>query len=257
MNYYNRHIGDYLKDTSHLTLLEHGIYTRLMDVYYVRESGLPQDHIGRLIGARTPEELAALQIVLSEFFELVSGVWIQHRCEKEIEAYADKSIKAKRSASARWESKTENTERNANAMPTHNERNADGVLPAGVPVTSNQEPITNNQKKNTSAIAPPDGVDLCVWADFVTLRKDKKAKLTQTALDGIKREAEKAGWTLESALSESCTRGWTGFKADWVKQSEGGKSINKQEALEARNRAVADAWVVEMESKVEVNCEQV
>lgn len=235
MNYYNRHIGDYLKDTSHLTLLEHGIYTRLMDVYYVRESALPQDQIARLVGARTSEELAALQSVLAEFFELVSGSWVQHRCEKEIEAYSDKSIKAKRSASARWEHKEQNTERNADAMPTHSERNADDVLPARVPITNNQTPITN--KKNTSAIAPPDGVDQCVWADFVELRKSKKAKLTQTAIDGIEREAHRAGWSLENALRECCSRGWTGFKADWVadkpRQTE---TFAERDARNARKR---------------------
>ncbi len=217
MNYYNRHIGDYLKDTSHLTLLEHGIYTRLMDVYYVRESAIPDDQVARLIGARTPEEMAALTCVLSEFFEFVSGSWIQHRCEKEIEAYSDKSIKARRSASARWELKTENTERNTDAMRTHTERIADGVLPAGVPITNNQEPITNNQiPKNTRAIAPPVGVADSVWSDFCQQRKAKNAKLTQTAIDGIQREADRAGWTLENALRECCTRGWTGFKAVWV-----------------------------------------
>ena len=206
MNYYNRHIGDYLKDTSHLTLLEHGIYTRLMDVYYVRESALPESQIARLIGAHSPDEMAALNSVLSEFFELVSGSWIQHRCEKEIEIYSDKSIKAKRSASARWENKIENTERNANAMRTHTEGNA----------PNNQSPITNNQKKNTSAVAPPDGMSPSIWQDFVDHRKAKRAKVTQTAIDGIAREADKAGWPIEDALREICSRGWTGFKAEWV-----------------------------------------
>lgn len=206
-----------------------------MDVYYVRESALPQDQIARLIGARTPDEMAALDSVLSEFFELISGSWIQHRCEKEIETFSDKSIKAKRSASARWDAKESNTERNADAMPTHNERNADGVLPARVPITNNQTPITN--KKNTSAIAPPDGVLESVWADFVELRKSKKAKLTQTAIDGIEREAHRAGWSLENALRECCSRGWTGFKADWVsdkpRQSE---TFAERDARNARKR---------------------
>ena len=31
MNYHKRHIGDYLKDTAHLSLLEH-VYARLLDV---------------------------------------------------------------------------------------------------------------------------------------------------------------------------------------------------------------------------------
>ena len=35
------------------------------------------------------------------------------------------------------------------------------------------------------------------------------------------------------------------------------KTPNKQEALEMRNRAVADAWATEMESKMGVNCEAV
>ena len=47
MNYYKRHIGDYLKDTAHLSLLEHGVYARLLDVYYTRETAIPDDHLRR------------------------------------------------------------------------------------------------------------------------------------------------------------------------------------------------------------------
>ena len=48
MNYYERHIGDYLKDTAHLSLLEHGVYSRLLDVYYTRESPIPAADAERL-----------------------------------------------------------------------------------------------------------------------------------------------------------------------------------------------------------------
>ncbi|HTH08983.1 MAG TPA: YdaU family protein, partial [Acidovorax sp.] len=75
MNYYERHIGDYLKDTAHLSLLEHGVYTRLMDVYYTRESAIPEDQVARLIGARSKEEREALEAVLSEFFERTADGW--------------------------------------------------------------------------------------------------------------------------------------------------------------------------------------
>lgn len=91
MNFYKRHIGDYLKDTAHLSLLEHGVYTRLLDVYYTRESGIPDAQAARLIGARSREECAALKVVLDEFFELVDGSWIQDRCEREIHAAGSKS----------------------------------------------------------------------------------------------------------------------------------------------------------------------
>nr|CAB5300747.1 hypothetical protein IST455B_01618 [Burkholderia multivorans] len=92
MNFYKRHIGDYLKDTAHLSLLEHGIYTRLLDVYYTRESGIPDDQAARLIGARARDEVAALKVVLGEFFELVDGTWIQQRCEREIADAAEGEV---------------------------------------------------------------------------------------------------------------------------------------------------------------------
>ncbi|MGI4938357.1 MAG: DUF1376 domain-containing protein [Janthinobacterium lividum] len=84
MNFYKRHIGDYIKDAGHLSLLEHGVYCRLLDVYYTRETGIPEDKAARLVGARSKDELAALGTVLEEFFTLTAGVWRQHRCEEEI-----------------------------------------------------------------------------------------------------------------------------------------------------------------------------
>lgn len=66
--------------------------------------------------------------------------------------------------------------------------------------------------------APPDGVSLSVWQDFLKLRKTKKAPVTDTAIAGIRREALKAGIGLSDALATCCQRGWTGFKADWVAQ---------------------------------------
>jgi hypothetical protein len=62
----------------------------------------------------------------------------------------------------------------------------------------------------------PDGVSLSVWQDFQKHRKAKKAPITETVMAGVKREADKAGWTMENALIEICSRGWTGFNADWV-----------------------------------------
>ena len=34
MNYYERHLGDYARDTGHLSMLEHGAYSLLLDRYY-------------------------------------------------------------------------------------------------------------------------------------------------------------------------------------------------------------------------------
>lgn len=60
------------------------------------------------------------------------------------------------------------------------------------------------------------GISPEVVRDFKALRKAKKAAITQTAVDGIQREAGKAGVTFEQALRTCCERGWAGFKADWL-----------------------------------------
>ena len=62
----------------------------------------------------------------------------------------------------------------------------------------------------------PESVTPGVWADFLATRKGKNARVTETAIAGIEREALKAGWTLDAALAEACMRGWQGFKASWV-----------------------------------------
>lgn len=79
-----------------------------------------------------------------------------------------------------------------------------------------KEPSRNRQKENTPA--RPQGVEPGQWADWLALRKAKRAPVTATALEGVAREAAKAGMTLQAALSECCARGWAGFKAEWVQQ---------------------------------------
>jgi Helix-turn-helix domain len=80
---------------------------------------------------------------------------------------------------------------------------------------------SKNRKSNARerACTKPDDVSAPVWRDVLALRDKLKAPLTPTALDGIRREADLAGWPLEAALSEMAARGWRGFKADWVKDS--------------------------------------
>lgn len=86
MNYYSHHIGDYLSATAHLSLLEHGAYRRMLDVYYINESPFPNDmsKVFRLVGARTKEEREAVEVCLHEFFTLDGDKWVQSRCDHEI-----------------------------------------------------------------------------------------------------------------------------------------------------------------------------
>lgn len=170
MNYYERHIGDYLKDTAHLSLLEHGIYGRLLDIYYTREEPIPEAQVMRLVGARSPEECSAVRDVLNEFFTRDGDLWRHTRCDKELSKYQDKQRKAKASADARWSKDKAHTERNANAMRTHSEGNA----------PSNQTPVTSNTPPTPKGEQAEPAGFVRFWAAWPkSARKGGKAKCLQ------------------------------------------------------------------------------
>ena len=95
MNYYKRHIGDYAAATRHLSLLEHGVYCLLLDVYYTTEKPLPKDEraVFRLVGARSDEEREAVKTILAEFFLTEPDGHHQTRCDEEIAEKQEKSAK--------------------------------------------------------------------------------------------------------------------------------------------------------------------
>lgn len=89
MNYYPHHIGDYLRDTAHLTPLEDGIYRRLLDVYYASEKPLPQETqwVCKLVRARTTDEIDAVVEVLRQYFTKTPDGWHNKRADVEIRAH--------------------------------------------------------------------------------------------------------------------------------------------------------------------------
>ena len=78
------------------------------------------------------------------------------------------------------------------------------------------EPEGNRKYTRKPALVCPDDVPESVWADFLTLRKAKRAPMTATALQSIRREADKAGISIADALATCCERGWQSFKAEWA-----------------------------------------
>ena len=223
MHYYQFNIADYRKDTSHLTPIEHYIYRTLIDWYYLDELPIPKETQSVLRRLSLGSEYEPqLNNVLNDFFTL-QDAWYHQRIEDGIADYKaqiEQASKAgKASAEARANKRKANVQRTLNGSSTT------------VQPTNNHKPITNNQIKNTSAgkaFACPDGVSVLLWSDFLTLRKAKKLPITQTALDGIAREAEKAGLTMAQAIQTCCERGWGGFKADWLKAEAVAKEKESQ-----------------------------
>ena len=88
-----------------------------------------------------------------------------------------------------------------------------GVYQDDMPEKRRKETDKEKEKETDT----PSGVSQQVWDSFVKQRKTKKAQVTSLVIDGIQKEADKAGWTLEMALNEVVVRNWQSFKAEWVK----------------------------------------
>lgn len=116
-------------------MLEHGAYTLLLDACYDRERFPTMDEALEWTWARSDEEIRAVQFVLSKFFDLVDGVYVQGRVQDEIEAYQGKALKNKEIALAREEAR-----RTKRAQVEH-EPCTDRHL------TINHKPLTNNQEQ--------------------------------------------------------------------------------------------------------------
>ena len=136
MHYYQFNIGDYRRDTAHLSHLEHGIYRSLIDTYMLEESPLSGDmkELERKHLIRTANEKKALRNVLKDFFKFENSMFLHSRCDEDIISYRDKSLKASKSAKKRWE-------KDANAVRTHSDGSANHK-----PLTNNHKPITNIKK---------------------------------------------------------------------------------------------------------------
>lgn len=88
MHFYERHIGDYYKKAGRLNILQHGVYTLLMDACYDREQFPTLEEAIDWVWADTEEEIQAVEFVLKKFFKLnEDGVYVQNHIEEDLTAY--------------------------------------------------------------------------------------------------------------------------------------------------------------------------
>lgn len=186
MNYYQHHIGDFIRDTARLSDAQAMAYLRMIWMYYETEEPLESDveALAFKIGATASD----VHQILKHFFFEFEGKWHHSRCNKEILAFRERSRKAKESASARWD--------NAKAMRTHIEGSAPEVV-----CNANQEPVTNNQEgKPSTSEQSPD-------AEKPTKRKHH----------GSEEDHKAAHWMFEQVLkinATASTPNWNGWAND-------------------------------------------
>jgi hypothetical protein len=108
---------------------------------------------------------------------------------------------------------------------------------------SRREKTKDKKTAHERAPDPPEGVSVLVFSDFLKVRKSKRAAWTNTAEKAMRREADKADISLETAMQTCCERGWAGFKASWLDPDKT-TSVNQKKTGEP-------AWRTEQRRRME------
>lgn len=248
VNYYERHLGDYARDAGHLTMLEHGAYTLLLDRYYTTEEGIPADQVYRICRARTPAEKAAVDTVLVDFFALQDGVWVNGRATREV-CKMQAKVKAAQ----------ENGKRGGRPKQTRAEPNGNPVGSGWAPQKkAHQSPDTSHQTPESTSVlsaSPTRAAEVCIAlkAAGVSAVNPSHAGL-RALLDAGAEVAEFVGMA-EKAAGKS--NGFAYVLAAVKGERERAKAtagtihhgplrvVNKQAAIEAENKRASSEWLAQ------------
>lgn len=234
MHKYLHHIGDFMRDTAHLSPVEECFYRRAIDWYYVNEKPLPLDleQVNRFLRAKTKTDRQAIESVLSDFFEKTASGFQHSRCEIELEKFRSKA------EANRQNGKTGGRPRKNSDLENHSGFNSvsDGLISETrqnlnhKPLTNNHKPVTNINGADESATQNPKpkrvtkkqlavealvklGVDeKCATS---VIEKRKGAPFSDLAIDEIKLQADLVNLSFAQALEFAARQDWGSFRADW------------------------------------------
>lgn len=176
MNYYPRFPGDYMRKTMHLSMLEDGAYTRLLDWYYANDRPIPHDRRYAVSRAASSAERTAVDAVLCEFFVADDGNHRNIRADAEIAAAAKRIEAAKLNGSKGG--------RKPNPKPDKNPVGSDPLTQHESSLSPNSLRSEEKEPDGSSATAPAEaaltlvGNLPCPHAEFQRLYAEKCPELS-------------------------------------------------------------------------------
>ena len=249
MNYYKFNIGDYAAATRHLTMLEHGAYRLLLDLYYTSEQPIPLDlkAAARKAGARSKDEVLAVETVLQEFFMETESGWKHSRCETEISDYQRKA-ETNREIGKRGGRPKKETQTVSDGFPEKTQTVSDGFPEKTL--TTNHKPLTNihSVPNGTGGRPPMTDPDEIIFGYGLALLTNAGTpeKQARSFLGGLRKHHGDAA--LVNKLRD-CARAKPLQPLEWLAAAlppmGAGPKLNAQEALEASNRAIAERFLAE------------
>jgi uncharacterized phage protein (TIGR02220 family) len=152
MHHYPFHVGDYIRATAHLDLIEDCVYRRLIDMYMETEKPIPNDNPGVIRRLRLGSSGLILDSILREFFTLEGdNCWHNSRCDAEIQAY--KRLAEVSRINGKLGGRPKKTQQVILANPEITQQEPSRLQPR----TKNQEPISKEQTTLSGLQANTDG----------------------------------------------------------------------------------------------------
>lgn len=146
MNWFKLYIGDYQRDTAHLSVTEHGAYLLMLQHYYATEKPLPTGKaLHRMLRAQDKHERDAIDSVASQFWTTTDAGLVNERADVEIEKASTQADTNRAIAQAREAARKE--ARNRNESSTNRATNDQ----------PNQTPDTRGIHNPHASHAPPGG----------------------------------------------------------------------------------------------------
>lgn len=117
-----------------------------------------------------------------------------------------------------------------------------------LPITDREDAPPKARAKKGEAwkkwikVEKPDEVPDDLWKQFGEIRALKKRALTESALELLRSEGEKAHMTLLQVIEHCCANAWAGFRASWLTRTSGStyrKPQNVTQTAEYRERLQA------------------
>lgn len=220
MHYYKFNIKDWTRDTAHLSVIEEGVYRRLLDHYYESEKPIPKETAVVIRKLRLAGHEDSLSVILGEFFADQDDGYHHFRCDDEISKYHAKAgaNKVNGKLGGRPRKPTNNPDGFDNE-PTDNLNHK--------PITKNQEPLesktlvvvpptsTEKKPKFDPATMKPSNVSAEVWNDWIQARKQIKKPLTESQCRSQAKDL--AGHcNPDQVVKNSISSGWQGLFPDKV-----------------------------------------
>ena len=137
-----------------------------------------------------------------------------------------------------WDKRQFASDSSAERVAEHRKRKKEACNVTVTPPEKEKEKETKKESssKRATALCPQD-VDAGVWEDWKQLRKSKRATVSETVVNEARKEATKAGMSLNQFFKEWCLRGSQGLKAEWLTNGTD-KRTEHQKRQDAQTKAI-------------------